>query len=140
MLGPEAEADLVVVARQALDGERLAPPSAAALPRLAFQVPDRAGLPALGAYAKLRRPDGRLAVVGATEATRGCKHRCRHCPIVPVYDGQFRVVPVEVVLGRHARAGARPAPSTSPSAIPTSSTARRTPAGSSRRCTPSGPP
>ena len=43
-------------------------------------------------------PDGRLAVVGATEATRGCKHRCRHCPIVPVYDGQFRVVPAEVVL------------------------------------------
>ena len=29
---------------------------------------------------------------------RGCKHRCRHCPIVPVYDGQFRVVPVDVVL------------------------------------------
>ena len=37
-------------------------------------------------------------VVGYTEASRGCKHRCRHCPVVPVYDGQFRVVPVEVVL------------------------------------------
>jgi radical SAM superfamily enzyme YgiQ (UPF0313 family) len=43
-------------------------------------------------------PDGRRKVVGATDATRGCKHRCRHCPIVPVYDGQFRVVPVDVVL------------------------------------------
>jgi MoaA/NifB/PqqE/SkfB family radical SAM enzyme len=43
-------------------------------------------------------PDGSRRVVGATETTRGCKHRCRHCPIVPVYDGQFRVVPVEVVL------------------------------------------
>lgn len=43
-------------------------------------------------------PDGTRRVVGATEATRGCKHRCRHCPIVPVYDGQFRVVPADVVL------------------------------------------
>ena len=43
-------------------------------------------------------PDGTARVVGSTEATRGCKHLCRHCPIVPVYDGQFRVVPVDVVL------------------------------------------
>ncbi len=35
---------------------------------------------------------------GYTEASRGCKHLCRHCPIVPVYGGQFRVVPVEVTL------------------------------------------
>ena len=40
----------------------------------------------------------RRKIVGATDATRGCKHRCRHCPIVPVYDGQFRVVPVDVVM------------------------------------------
>ena len=83
-------------------------------------------------------PDGRQAVVGATEATRGCKHRCRHCPIVPVYDGRFRVVPVGGRAGRHPRAGGRRAPSTSRSAIPTSSTARRTRGASSRRCTPSG--
>jgi hypothetical protein len=43
-------------------------------------------------------PDGTRKIVGATDATRGCKHRCRHCPIVPVYDGQFRVVPVDVVM------------------------------------------
>jgi radical SAM superfamily enzyme YgiQ (UPF0313 family) len=43
-------------------------------------------------------PDGSRRVVGATDATRGCKHRCRHCPIVPVYDGQFRVVSIDVVL------------------------------------------
>jgi hypothetical protein len=97
-LGPEAEADLVALARRAHLGQALAPPAPAALPRLVFQVPDRAGLPPLDAYAKLRRSDGRLAVVGATEASRGCKHRCRHCPVVPVYDGQFRVVPAEVVL------------------------------------------
>ena len=43
-------------------------------------------------------PDGSRKIVAATDATRGCKHRCRHCPIVPVYDGQFRVVPVDVVM------------------------------------------
>jgi Radical SAM superfamily len=48
-------------------------------------------------YASLQMPDGTRRIVGSTDATRGCKHRCRHCPIVPVYDGQFRVVPVDVV-------------------------------------------
>ena len=42
-------------------------------------------------------------VAGYTEASRGCKHRCRHCPIVPVYDGRFRVVPVDVVMADVAR-------------------------------------
>jgi hypothetical protein len=43
-------------------------------------------------------PDGSRRVVGSTEATRGCKHLCRHCPIVPVYRGAFRAIPVDVVL------------------------------------------
>jgi len=43
-------------------------------------------------------PDGSHRVVGSTEASRGCKHLCRHCPVVPVYEGQFRVVAPEVVL------------------------------------------
>ena len=98
MLGPESEADLVAVADQVRRGEPVRAPEHESLPRLAFTAPDRTGLPGLEAYAKLQRPDGRLAVVGATEATRGCKHRCRHCPIVPVYNGQFRVVPAEAVL------------------------------------------
>ena len=68
------------------------------LPRLQFVQPDRSTLPPLTRYASLQMPDGVARIVGATEATRGCKHRCRHCPIVPVYDGQFRVVPVDVVL------------------------------------------
>jgi radical SAM superfamily enzyme YgiQ (UPF0313 family) len=97
VLGPEAEAALVDAATRAATGQPLRPP-AAALPRLDFITPDRRGLAALEAYAKLKRADGRLVTVGATEASRGCKHRCRHCPIVPVYDGRFRVVPVEVVL------------------------------------------
>jgi hypothetical protein len=43
-------------------------------------------------------PDGSQRMIGSTDATRGCKHHCRHCPIVPVYQGQFRVVPIDVVI------------------------------------------
>lgn len=93
VFGPEAEEDLVAWATGNPEG---LPPHP--LPRLAFIQPDRSGLPALSRYASLQMPDGSRKVVGATEATRGCRHRCRHCPIVPVYDGQFRVVSVEVVL------------------------------------------
>jgi hypothetical protein len=60
-------------------------------------VPSRDGLPPLSRYATLQ-VSGERRTVGYTEASRGCKHRCRHCPIVPVYDGRFRVVAPEVVL------------------------------------------
>ena len=43
-------------------------------------------------------PGGGRRLVGYTEASRGCRHLCRHCPVVPIYDGQFRVVQPEVVL------------------------------------------
>jgi hypothetical protein len=43
-------------------------------------------------------PDGQRRLVGYTEASRGCRHLCRHCPVVPIYNGQFRVVEPEVVL------------------------------------------
>lgn len=116
VLGPEFEADLVALARRACGSaaEPDAPeaPSAAVapppghpslLPRLSFLPPDRRGLPDLSRYARLSWPDGSERVVGSTEATRGCRHTCRHCPIVPVYGGQFRVVPVTVVIEDIAR-------------------------------------
>jgi radical SAM superfamily enzyme YgiQ (UPF0313 family) len=65
--------------------------------RLQFRVPDRKGLPELSAYAALVA-DGDRRPVGYTEASRGCKHLCRHCPVVPVYEGRFRVVQRDVVL------------------------------------------
>jgi radical SAM superfamily enzyme YgiQ (UPF0313 family) len=68
------------------------------LARLPFEVPDRAGLPPLEKYAHLLIPGAGYRHVGSTEASRGCKHLCRHCPIVPVYDGVFRIVPRDVVL------------------------------------------
>jgi tRNA A37 methylthiotransferase MiaB len=68
------------------------------LPKIRFLVPDRSGLPPLSKYATLQMPDGARRLVGYTEASRGCRHLCRHCPIVPIYEGQFRVVQAEVVL------------------------------------------
>ncbi|HEX8950608.1 MAG TPA: radical SAM protein, partial [Polyangia bacterium] len=51
----------------------------------------------LDRYARLETADGaRLA--GYVEASRGCLHHCRHCPIPPVYGGRFFVVPVDVVV------------------------------------------
>ncbi len=100
VLGPEAEADLVKLATRGADpsGPRGEPERLAPHAKLKFVTPDRAGLPPLARYASLQMPDGSTRIVGSTDATRGCKHLCRHCPIVPVYRGQFRAVPVDVVI------------------------------------------
>ena len=66
--------------------------------RQKFILPDRQGLPLPAKYAHVIMPSGEHRVAGYTEASRGCKHLCRHCPIVPVYNGVFRVVDPEVVL------------------------------------------
>jgi len=100
ILGPEFEADLAHLADESSVGR---PPQQSEsldtkLPRLLFEVPDRSDLPALHKYAHLVLPDGAHKTSGYTEASRGCKHLCRHCPIVPVYKGQFRIVPQEIVL------------------------------------------
>ena len=93
VLGGEFEERLTAIAQGSGAGT-----ASDAIPRLKFLVPDRRGLPALDRYATLQRADGRRVLVGYTEASRGCRHLCRHCPIVPVYAGQFRVVQPDVVL------------------------------------------
>ena len=78
--------------------------------RQKFVTPDRAGMVALEKYARLMMPSGEARTVGYTEASRGCKHLCRHCPIVPVYNGVFRIVDREVVMAdirQQVSAGAR---------------------------------
>jgi Radical SAM superfamily len=67
------------------------------LGRSQLQVLDRSGLPDLGAYARLEM-SGTTRLAGAVEASHGCRHRCRHCPIPAVYDGRIRVVPQPNVL------------------------------------------
>lgn len=103
ILGGEFEEGLLSVVRNLGGGENgngvyTQTQPLISLQRLKFLVPDRTGLPPLGRYAGLIMPDGTRRTVGYTEATRGCKHLCRHCPIVPVYNGQFRVVQRDVVL------------------------------------------
>jgi radical SAM superfamily enzyme YgiQ (UPF0313 family) len=103
VLGGECEEALVDLARAAERGEDLSRyvqrgGGAAPTARLDQPVPSRAGLPPLARYARLSAADGALRVAGYAEATRGCKHRCRHCPIPPVYRGRFVAVPVETVL------------------------------------------
>jgi radical SAM superfamily enzyme YgiQ (UPF0313 family) len=97
VLAGELEPELVELAGRLERGE---PARGVVSPRLAkldFPAPRRGALPALGKYARLER-DGQLEVTGYVEASRGCKHLCRHCPIPPVYGGRFFVVPREVVL------------------------------------------
>lgn len=68
------------------------------LGRSEFVVPDRSGLPSLDQYARLENPPGPAVLAGAVEASHGCRHRCRHCPLPVVYDGRIRVVPRDEVL------------------------------------------
>ena len=92
--------------------------TAPALDRLTLPLPDRSTLPPLDKYAHYvagspagGNGDGAAAVeAGYVEASRGCLHRCRHCPVVPVYNGRFFVVPVNTVMADVAQqvgAGAR---------------------------------
>lgn len=62
-----------------------------------FVAADRQGLPGLDSYARMEHR-GTTVLAGAVEASHGCRHRCRHCPIPAVYDGRIRVVPVSNLL------------------------------------------
>ena len=110
IIGGEFEQPLVALARRLADGAGSGPAEVVvSLGRQQFLAPDRAGLPPLASYAQLAI-DGSRRPVGYTEASRGCRHLCRHCPVVPVYQGRFRVVQEEVVLEdirRQVAAGAQ---------------------------------
>ncbi len=112
ILGGEFEQGLLSLARRLAMGGAAGPQREPTidLGRQRFRVPRRQHLPGLNHYAKLEVAPGEQHLVGNTEASRGCKHRCRHCPVVPVYDGRFRIVDENVVLEdvRHqVRSGAR---------------------------------
>jgi radical SAM superfamily enzyme YgiQ (UPF0313 family) len=114
ILGGEFEEGLVHLAeRLAANGKQATEQPAESMismARLQFEVPDRSGMPAMEKYAHLILPGDGFRIVGSTEASRGCKHLCRHCPIVPVYKGVFRIVGRDVVLEdirRQVAAGAQ---------------------------------
>ena len=100
VLGGEYEQGLVdlYAALRAIPGGHPAFQSSVSVAKQEFRIPDRQGLPKLEEYAFLERSQGERVAVGYTEASRGCKHLCRHCPVVPVYQGRFRVVSPDVVL------------------------------------------
>ena len=115
VLGGECESGLVELYRSLDPHGRESAPTRQRIPVVsvehqALTTPDRSGLPALEHYAQLAMPSGEHRLVGYTEASRGCRHRCRHCPIVPIYDGRFIAVRRDVVLDdvrRQVAAGAR---------------------------------
>lgn len=97
VLAGELEHELVALADRLAPGAGGPARRTTVLGKLEFTTPSRAALPSLKKYAHLDR-GGALELVAYVEASRGCKHMCRHCPIPPVYGGRFFVVPVEVVL------------------------------------------
>jgi len=86
--------ELVELARASEEGRA---PRAVARRKKDVAVPSRAALPVLDRYAKLSW-NGEERLVASVEASQGCKHLCKHCPIVPVYQGRFVAVPRETVL------------------------------------------
>jgi radical SAM superfamily enzyme YgiQ (UPF0313 family) len=111
ILGGEFEAGLVRLCKRLQQGDpqRQVEPLIS-LERQDFLVPDRQDLPDLSQYAQLQNGTGSPVTVGYVEASRGCKHHCRHCPVVPVYGGKFRIVQQAVVLEdirQQVAAGAR---------------------------------
>jgi radical SAM superfamily enzyme YgiQ (UPF0313 family) len=67
------------------------------LGRQTFRLPRRDLLPPLDRYAQVDLGT-RQKLAGYVEASRGCAHRCLHCPITPVYGGRLRIVERDVVL------------------------------------------
>ena len=97
ILGGEFEAGLVSLLERLGAGSALQTEPLISLDRLQFRVPLRTGLPPLEKYGRLQTGESSKQT-GYTEASRGCKHLCRHCPVVPVYQGSFRVVQPDIVL------------------------------------------
>lgn len=74
-----------------------------------FRLPARHLLPPLDRYARLAE-NGNEHLAGYVEASHGCAHHCRHCPVPVVYDGRTRLVGIDTILADIAQladAGAR---------------------------------
>jgi hypothetical protein len=60
-------------------------------------LPCRDTLPPLARYARLSY-GGREYLTGYLEVTRGCAHKCLHCPVPSVYNGRIRKNHLDVLL------------------------------------------
>jgi radical SAM superfamily enzyme YgiQ (UPF0313 family) len=110
VVGGEFEGPLVNLVRRLANGESAEAGAstdgvqtvkqADALPflgRQQFVLPARHLLPPLERYSYLVWGEVRK-VTGYVEASRGCAHKCLHCPIPAVYEGRVRIVQEEIVL------------------------------------------
>jgi radical SAM superfamily enzyme YgiQ (UPF0313 family) len=97
VLAGESEQALVELCAAVSSGGAPARSAQPQLPRLDYPVPRRDQLQPLRRYARFEGAHGQM-LAGSVEASRGCKHLCAHCPIVPVYRGRFFAVPVDTVL------------------------------------------
>ncbi|MGH1366427.1 MAG: CUAEP/CCAEP-tail radical SAM (seleno)protein [Calditrichia bacterium] len=97
IVGAEFEAPLLELCRNIRAGD-IVEETVVSLERQQFLTPFRDDLPEPGNYAALCEEGCAAKTTGYTQTTRGCLHTCRHCPIVPVYNGAFRVVQKDVVL------------------------------------------
>ncbi|MFN2452219.1 MAG: CUAEP/CCAEP-tail radical SAM (seleno)protein [Candidatus Dormibacteria bacterium] len=84
VVGGEYEQALVDLASGAPDSRVIV------LDRLRFPLPARDLLPPLASYTTLLI-DGEARQTGYVEASRGCVHTCRHCPVPAIYGGRMRV-------------------------------------------------
>lgn len=68
--------------------------------RRGIRVPSRELLPPLEKYpqAQIDSLLGSPQIVGSTEITRGCHHRCLYCSVFAAYDGKVVLVPDDVVV------------------------------------------
>jgi radical SAM superfamily enzyme YgiQ (UPF0313 family) len=89
--------ELVDWARAIAEGKEPRRGVVVSLERSTSTTPDRSTLPPHEGYARLEW-GGESRLAGAVEASHGCRHRCRHCPIPVVYDGRIRLVGLEPVL------------------------------------------
>ena len=113
IIGGEYEEELVrrvkLVFGEANHTKESAATAKPVLAKLSFPVPERSQLVSIDRYAKLEH-QGEQRLAGYVEASRGCLHLCTHCPIPPVYEGRFFVIPEQVVLEdirRQVASGAR---------------------------------
>ncbi|CAN5618531.1 CUAEP/CCAEP-tail radical SAM protein [soil metagenome] len=109
VIGGEYEPAVVAWADELSAGTAAAGASLVPLERSPFRLPLRDLLPPLDRYAHLAL-DGRERPVGYVEASHGCAHLCRHCPIPVTYGGRIRLVGSDVVvddIDQLVEAGAR---------------------------------
>jgi radical SAM superfamily enzyme YgiQ (UPF0313 family) len=109
VIGGEFEAPLTALARRlgrtdvgtstgTIDGVQLAGGVDVTpfLGRQQFLLPARDLLPPLERYSTLEWGDV-SKTAGYVEASRGCAHKCLHCPVPAVYEGRVRIVQEDVV-------------------------------------------